>query len=253
MANSFPILTFHDIQDSPSAISFPPDVFLKTMTMISERGYQTISLSRIIEYIDRDCPFPDRTLSITFDDGYESAYREAFPVLQKYGMTATVFLIMGGQVGEKNPASVSSLRGRRMLNLEQIHEMQRAGIEFGSHSLTHPNLTRLPAEQVEREVRESKIMLEHMLESEVCSFAYPYGYNTHAIREIVKKHYSLACSGRLGLVKRSSEPFALERVDMYYFRTTGLSRLFLSKFFPFYVHLRNIPRQFKMLRSGRLL
>jgi peptidoglycan/xylan/chitin deacetylase (PgdA/CDA1 family) len=254
MANSLPILTFHDIANSSSAISFPPDVFEETVKRIADRGYRTINLSTVLEFLSRDAPFPDLTLAITFDDGYESTYKEAFPALQKFGMTATVFLILGDRAKKGNFEQLPSSNGHKMLLWDQIHEMKSAGIEFGSHSLTHPDLTRLSEEQINHELRESKNLLESLLEREVSAFAYPYGYHTPTIRKIAKKYYSLACSGRMGLVKKSSDPFALERVDMYYFRTAPLSNILMSRVFPVYVSFRNVPRQLKyFLRRGRLL
>lgn len=254
MANSLPILTFHDIENSSTAITFPPDLFQLTLRMFEEEGYNTISLSSMIECLSGDKPFPERTLVLTFDDGYESIYKEAFPVLQNYGMTATVFLVMGDQTEKSDSEHLPTISGRKMLSWENIYEMQAAGIDFGSHTLTHPDLTQLHLEHIDREIRESKTKLEDTLGREVSAFAYPYGYHTRTIREIVKKYYSLACSGRLGVVTRSSKPFALERIDMYYFRTAKLSHLLLSRLFPFYVQLRNVPRQIKsVLQRGRFL
>jgi peptidoglycan/xylan/chitin deacetylase (PgdA/CDA1 family) len=254
MANTLPILTFHDIEYSSSAISFPPDVFSMTIKMIAEKGLRTIPLSRIPEYLSKDASFPEDTLAITFDDGYESTYKIAFPVLKKYGMTATVFLITGDQAKKGNNEILPTFGGRNMLTWVQILEMQKAGLEFGSHSITHPDLTRLPLELVDREIGESRDILESTLENEVYAFAYPYGYHTPRIREIVKNYYTIACTGRLGAVKKSSVPLALERVDMYYFRTAEQSNILLSRFFPLYIQLRNVPRQIKsILRRGRLL
>lgn len=225
--------------------------------MLAEAGYHSISLSRVIEWMSGDrtvSELPERVLAITFDDGYQSIYKEALPVLQKYGLTATVFLVTGDQRNKEDSERLPTLGARKMLSWENIHEMKSAGIEFGSHSLTHPDLTRLSLDHVEREVCDSKTILEDTLGRKVSAFAYPYGYHTRTIREIVKKYYSLACSGRLGVTTRSSEPFALERIDMYYFRTAGLSPLLLSRLFPFYVRLRNIPRQLRsVLKRGRLL
>lgn len=254
MANSLPILTFHDIEDSSSVISFPPDVFRLAVRMLAGEGYRTISLPILIEYLSGNTPLPDRTLAITFDDGYESVYKEAFPTLQKYGMTAIVFIVTGDQKEKEEFEHLPSLSGRKMLSWENILELQREGIDFGSHTLTHPDLTCLSIDLIDRELRESKKLLEKKLEREVIAFAYPYGYHNRTIREIVKKYYALAFSGRLGLAKLSSAPFALERIDMYYFRSAKMSQLLLSNLFPTYVRLRNIPRQLRsFLRRGRWL
>ncbi|MGD9345972.1 MAG: polysaccharide deacetylase family protein [Candidatus Aminicenantes bacterium] len=254
MANSLPILTFHDIDDSSSAISFPPEIFQLMMREFAAEGYQTISLLQLGEYLSGSKPFPDRTLVITFDDGYESIYTEALPILDKYGMTATVFLVTGDRLGKDNLERLPALGGRKMLSWKNILELQNAGIDLGSHTLTHPDLMNLSVDIIDRELRESKKMIEKRLDRKIIAFAYPYGYHTRTVREIAKKYYSLACSGRLGLATMSSTPFALERIDMYYFRTAKMSQLLLSRLLPQYLRLRNIPRQLRSLfRRGRLL
>jgi peptidoglycan/xylan/chitin deacetylase (PgdA/CDA1 family) len=247
MAASLPILTFHDIDDRPSLISLMPDVFQLSMKRLTEQGFRTISLARIVECIHQGKPFPDRGVAITFDDGYRSVYEKAFPILQAYGMTATVFLTVGNRVHRGPPERLPSFVGREMLRWPEIREMQSAGIDFGAHTLTHPDLTRLPLKQVHAEICDSKCLIEDALGSPVTAFAYPFGYHNGRIRGIVQNHYTCACSARLGMARRTSDPFALERVDMYYFRTDRLSRILLTRRFPLYVGLRNIPRQLRSL------
>ena len=86
-------------------------------------------------------PFRERTCVVTFDDGYETVYREAFPVLEELGFTATVFLITG-YCGKQNswPGHVSPVGEQLLLSWTQIEEMARHHIEFGSHTVTHPDL-----------------------------------------------------------------------------------------------------------------
>ena len=95
MADSLPVLTFHALDDRSSVISFSPQVFRRGMGRLHENGYQTLSLLEAVDYLHRGASFPDRSFVITFDDGYQTVYDEAFPVLQRYAMTATVFLSVG--------------------------------------------------------------------------------------------------------------------------------------------------------------
>ena len=95
MSAWLPILTFHAIDDRPSVISLAPEVFRRGMAKLSKNGYRTLSLLETVDCLQRETPFPDRSLVITFDDGFHSVYKEAFPVLQRYGMSATVFLTVG--------------------------------------------------------------------------------------------------------------------------------------------------------------
>jgi peptidoglycan/xylan/chitin deacetylase (PgdA/CDA1 family) len=254
MAIRLPILTFHDIDDRPSVISVTPDVFQLSMRSLTEGGYKTIPLSRIVECIRKAEPFPDRAMGITFDDGYRSVYEKAFPVLREYGMTATVFLTIGSRKNQGLQERLPSLGGREMMGWPEIREMEREGIDFGAHTLTHQDLTRLPSKRVHVEVCDSKSMIEDKLGCAVTAFAYPFGHHDRRVREIVQAHYACACSARLGMATRTSDPFALERVDMYYFRTERLFRIMLTRWFLPYVRLRNIPRQvMSSLRTGRWL
>src|SRR5438093_4152843 len=222
MAASFPILTFHAVDERPSIISFPPRLFQRGMARLHERGYRTLGLLELVEYLHRGVPFPERSLAITFDDGYQSVYEQAFPILQRYGFSATVFLTVGVKGNGTEAGRLPSMSGRSMLSWREIKEMQRWGIKFGAHTLTHPDLTHLPFTQVESEICDSKVIIEDALGAPAASFAYPYGHYDDRSREIVSHYFSCACSDKLGLVRTNSDLYAIERVDAYYLRTARL-------------------------------
>ena len=245
MATQLPILTFHAIDNQRSVISILPQVFRHGMARLHEGGYRTLSLLEVADCLRQGAPFPDHSFVITFDDGYQTVYDEAFSVLQHYDMSATVFLTVGER-GAAGPAGrLPSLHGRSMLTWRQIREMQRSGIAFGAHTLTHPDLTGLPLDRIEAEVRGSKAIVEDALGAPVTCFAYPYGRHDHRSREIVRQHFACACSDRLGLVTAGSDPYALERVDAYYLRTDRLFGVMLTKLFPWYIRGRSIPRRLR--------
>ena len=211
---SLPILTFHAFDERPSVISFSARVFRQGMAKLHESGYRSV-----------------------FD--------EAFPVLQKYGMSATVFLTVGERRTPKLADRLPSLEGRSMLSWQEIIEMQRLGIDFGTHTLTHPDLTRVPFERVEAEICESKAIIEDALSAQVNSFAYPYGCYDRRSREIVRKHFVCACSDKLGLTDISNDLYSLKRIEAYYIRTDRLFDLMLTSFFPWYIQMRRIPREIR--------
>jgi len=245
MAASLPVLTFHTLDDRPSVISFPPELFRCGLARLHESGHRTVSLLEAVDCLRRGTPFPERSLVITFDDGYQTVYDEAFPVLQRYGMSATIFLTVG-KTGTAKPADrLPSLNDRPMLTWRQIREMQQWGITFGAHSLTHLDLTRLPFDQVKAEISDSKAIIEDALGTPVACFAYPYGRYDRWSRDIVRQHFACACSDRLGLITLKSDPYVLERVDMYYLRSAHLFNLPGSKLFPWYIQTRAIPRQIR--------
>jgi peptidoglycan/xylan/chitin deacetylase (PgdA/CDA1 family) len=175
MATSIPVLTFHAIDDRPSIISFPPPLFQRSMAQLHNTGYRTLNLTELVDSLHQALPFPERSFAITFDDGYQSVYEQAFPILERYGFSATVFLTVGANGKQMETERLPSMCERSMLSWHEIKEMHRSGIAFGAHTLTHPDLTRLPIQDLEAEVVSGKAVIEDALGTQVTSFAYPFG------------------------------------------------------------------------------
>ncbi len=245
MPFTVPILTFHDIAERSSVISFSPQIFRQGMTQLHESGYRTLSLIDAANCLRKKEAFPARSMVITFDDGYRSVYEEAFPVLQRYGMSATVFLTVGKRNNVNLVRDLPSLEGRSMLSWRSVQEMQSYGIVFGAHTMTHPDLTHLPMDEIKEEILESKEIIENALGTTVSTFAYPYGRYNDLVREVVKENFTCACSDRLGLTKMDSDLYTLERVDSYYLRTDRLFSLTLTRLFPWYIRARSFPRSLR--------
>src|SRR4030042_75432 len=245
MALSLPILTFHALDDQRSVISFPPELFRWGMANLHENGYQTISLLEAVDYLRLKKSFPERSFVITFDDGYESVFKEAFPVVQDYGMTATIFLTVGEKGKVKHGERLPSLEGHSMLNWYEIQEMKQWGIEFGAHTLTHPDLTRLSLERIKSEICDSKLIIEDALNTPVECFASPYSRYDDRCLEIIRQHFTCACSDKLSLINLRSDLYGLERIDTYYLRTERLFDIMLTPLFPWYILARSIPREIR--------
>jgi len=245
MPTSLPILTFHAVEDRRSVIAISPDVFRRGMARLHEFGYRSLSLTKVVDCLRRSAPFPDRSFAITFDDGYQSVYEEAFPLLDHYGMSATIFLTVGNKEIGNNAGRRPSREGRSMLTWTEIGEMRQRGIDFGAHTLTHQDLTRLSQSQIRTEVYDSKSIIEDKLGMPVTAFAYPYGRYDQQSYEIVSQCFDCACTDSLGLVRAGSDLFALERVDSYYLRKNELFRTMTSSLFPIYIRACNIPRSIR--------
>jgi peptidoglycan/xylan/chitin deacetylase (PgdA/CDA1 family) len=233
---------FHTLDNQAADITCPPDVFRGGLAMLHANGHRAIELTEVATRLRQGAALPSKSFVITFDDGYESVYRHAFPVLQEKRMSATVFLTTGhpqGTPGERLP----SLNQHPMLTWEQIREMHKGGVSYGAHTLTHPDLTRLPAERLEAEVSGPKAIIQDALGSLVDTFAYPYGFYDDRCRAAVERHFSCACSVKLGLVTDRSDAYTLERVDAYYLRRDGLFGVMLDCRFPWYLRARGIPRE----------
>jgi peptidoglycan/xylan/chitin deacetylase (PgdA/CDA1 family) len=90
------------------------------MAKLHESGYQTLSLLEAVDCLSLGAPFPDRSLVITFDDGYQTVYEEAFPALQRYSLSATVFLTVGETGARQSVGRLPSLNDRSMLTWQQM-------------------------------------------------------------------------------------------------------------------------------------
>jgi peptidoglycan/xylan/chitin deacetylase (PgdA/CDA1 family) len=245
--DGLPILMGHDISDQHAVIALSPAVFHSGLARLHAAGFHTVGLPDVAAWLQAisPCPLPDNAFAITFDDGSETVYTEGFPILQEHGFSATVFLTVGERPVTTAEARLPSSPGRLMLNWGQIREMQRYGIAFGAHTLTHPNLTRLAPDLAEAEIRTSQAVIADALGVAVPTFAYPFGYYDERTRDIVGRYFVCACSVRLGLVSSASDPYALERVDTHYLRTDRLFALMTSQWFPWYVRARAIPRRIR--------
>jgi peptidoglycan/xylan/chitin deacetylase (PgdA/CDA1 family) len=153
---------------------------------------------------------------VTLDDGFADNYSEAFPILQRYRIPATIFLAVNAVGGENRWMADDGYPRRRMLSWTQIREMQQAGIGFGSHTLNHPRLSTLDRESAGTEIRESKRTLERRLGVKVEHFAYPYGDLCGETVELVREAgYALACTIRPGFNRSDVDPLLLRRVEAY--------------------------------------
>lgn len=140
----------------------------------------------------------EKYVSINFDDGFYSVYKNAYPILKKYNFNFTLGLIAGYLKNKK----INNKNDYRYLTIPEIKEMlESLDIEIASHSLTHVNLTQLKDEEIDREVRKSKEILENIFGCEVVTFIYPYGkYDKRVINLLIKNGYLQARSTSFGEV-----------------------------------------------------
>jgi peptidoglycan/xylan/chitin deacetylase (PgdA/CDA1 family)/glycosyltransferase involved in cell wall biosynthesis len=155
-----------------------------------------------------------RRVILTFDDAYEDFMTNAFPVLDRLGFQATVFVVVD-RIGKTNEwDAANGFKPRRLLTLGQIRELHRYGVHFGSHSLTHARLTGVSDSELEREVRDSKRKLEDLLGAEAPCFAYPWGLADMRVRSAVARAgYKVAFTTEEGL-NASDDPLSLKRISL---------------------------------------
>jgi peptidoglycan/xylan/chitin deacetylase (PgdA/CDA1 family) len=176
-ADRVPILMYHSVSDNLFGKKHPyyqintsPHIFARQMKWLHEAGYHTLNLGKLRDAFENG-GVPPKTVVITFDDGYEDFYTDAFPSLRRYGYTATVFLATGRI--QDTPARIE---GADYLTWHEVGELHREGVEFGSHTVSHPDLRSLGPEEIDYELCFSRDTIEDHLGAPVRSFAYPFAF-----------------------------------------------------------------------------
>ncbi|MBP2627915.1 MAG: polysaccharide deacetylase [Firmicutes bacterium] len=197
-----PILAYHQISEADDIYSVTAAQFEEQMSYLQDKGYTAISLEQLYYYYNGKISLPDKPIIITFDDGYEDNLLAALPIMEKYNMRSTVFVV-SGLVGTSE-----------YLSWQQIAEMQVRHTEIGSHTVSHISLGDTSPDQQRREVIDSKAILEQHVGS-VKFFAYPFGQFTPITEEILREAgYLGACSGIAGLNPKGVDTYALKRVNV---------------------------------------
>jgi peptidoglycan/xylan/chitin deacetylase (PgdA/CDA1 family) len=195
-------------------VSVQVSEFAQYIQFLQRNGYDAISCSDLLEIRDATRPTPKKPVVLTFDDGYDSVYENAYPLLSKLNWRCTIFLVCN-LVGKQAMWEGAPPGG--LLGWERIHELQSYGIEFGSHTLSHPSLTKIDMGAARSEIVDSKAFLEDRLGREVASFAYPYGHHSPALRDIVAEAgYKLAVTTQHGRVRPGDDYLLLPRVSVYH-------------------------------------
>ncbi len=181
---------FHDINSDYTAIDYAPEGFKSLVDEIARRG---LSLCSAREFFESPCS--DQKIICTFDDGYESVFTTALPILQLYGFTATVY-ICPDLIGKDNRWNHRDDTVRRHLSCDMIRALVEAGWEIGSHGLSHENLLKLSEHDLDYSITESMKQLKEY--DAVESFCYPYGSFNPFIKDKVSKLYKNAFSVSIG-------------------------------------------------------
>lgn len=200
-----PVLMYHVIGDNDGPLKglyVSRDDFSAQIAMLKEKGYETISTRRLYDYLTGADLSTRLPIVITFDDGYESVYKDAYPILKEAGYKAVIFL-QTGMLGKQGGLSV-----------EAVQEMLEGGVfELGAHGEKHLDLTKCDQRQLESEVKGSKEALEEAFEVPVSCMAYPAGrHDAKSIDTVKSSGYLMAFGTEYGFIERGAELFSLPRI-----------------------------------------
>jgi peptidoglycan/xylan/chitin deacetylase (PgdA/CDA1 family) len=215
-----PILMYHHISDTPvhdalsASLEVTPALFARQMDYLKARGYRTITFNQLFNTLYYNAPLPPRPIILTFDDGYDDAYKFAYPILKAHDFSG-MFYIITGKVGWQG-----------QMTWPQMREMLQNGMQMGSHTIHHVDMGQVlleSLEQAQQELQISQLTLQKYLGIPIQQFCYPSGepfnHGTLALRQeivllLAQDGYIGATTdpGMTGTTQSSLDPFVLLRI-----------------------------------------
>jgi peptidoglycan/xylan/chitin deacetylase (PgdA/CDA1 family) len=199
-----PVLSYYRLsKNKPSKIAITQDDFKAQMKYLKTNGYHVITLDQLLGFLDYKEQIPEKSVVITFDDGWISVYDIAFPILKEYDFPATIFIY------------TDFVGGGKAMSWKHIKELSEAGFDIQCQTKTHRNLTVLKNKEsfreyfdsLEMEISYPKKMIETKLNKECNCLAYPYGKTNNLVIAMLKKHgYRAAFT-----VDNQSNPFFIDK------------------------------------------
>jgi peptidoglycan/xylan/chitin deacetylase (PgdA/CDA1 family) len=211
------VLTYHSISEAGGPTSIPPAIFATQLQVLADLGRRSLRLGEFIDWHQGTNGGADDGVLITFDDAFDDFAQVAAPILQRHGFSALVF-VPTRRLGSPEGWHGANDPARPLMDWATVRALANDGIEFGGHSRTHADLTRLPPRECEDEVAGCAEDLSAAIGKPVVSFAAPYGRVSPDVLAMIGRHYRIAFGTRLAEAERGQDRFEVPRIDMHYFR-----------------------------------
>jgi peptidoglycan/xylan/chitin deacetylase (PgdA/CDA1 family) len=260
---SIPILMYHSISDREVEASHPYfqtntklEVFARQMQFLADNNYKVISLSEAISLLSNS-PItqlpnqpvtPSKYCVLTWDDGYLDFYANAFPILEKLGFTASVFLPTGFIADHRR-----TFKGRDCLKWEEIRSLSSRGIDFGSHTIGHHQLYLEERGKLESELKNSKEAIEHNTKQQVDAFSYPFAFPDQDVQfvsflkdTLQTLGYKFGVTTRIGTASNADDLYFLKRLPI---NNEDDTSMFAAKLEGSYDWLYEPQRLYKKLKA----
>ena len=217
------VLMYHMVRDHIDGAKFnklrvKPTEFEKQVAWMKAEGFHFVTMQELQANWGKH---PEKTVAITFDDGYLDNLENAYPILEKYQAKATIYVVVDRHdrdwsTYKKAHHNSGELAREPKLNDEQVKFLAQSGwVEIGSHTLTHANLDKLDEAECLKELFESKVQLEQLTHMPVTSFAYPFGIYSVRDVEIAKQvGYSNAVTTNEGIDSEHPDFMQLQRIKI---------------------------------------
>ncbi len=213
-----PVLLYHRVgpprPGTNPELSVSPEAFERQVRWLAQSGFRSVSCADWIAWRREARPLAENAFLMTFDDGYADLVSWALPVLRRYGFGATIFVVTG-QIGGVNQWDRKAGWGELpLMNVDEIRRWGAMGIEFGSHSRSHRDLTTLSQDELRAEVEGSADELEALLGVRPACFAYPFGRANEAVSAEVRRVFDAAMTVDDGINTLATPAVAMRRLSV---------------------------------------
>jgi len=228
-----PILLYHSVDDEDSLIATPTEMFRMQMEYLVKEHINVLSLKELYEKLMSPDPLPKNSAVITFDDGFQGMFHNAFPILREFAFPATVFVVtdyVGKPMGWER---IDGIPAHPLCSWDELGTMSEGGVDVQSHTMRHPFMTELSESDLASEVEGSVSAIERELGKKVEFLAYPYGAHNPLVVRVLKERGIVGGvaggSDFFGKVTKGQDPYSLERVGTEF--VSGRDQEMLMNFF----------------------
>ncbi|WP_295456300.1 polysaccharide deacetylase family protein [uncultured Thiodictyon sp.] len=215
--NGISILMYHQVGDfqrvkTHRAVYCHQRRFAAQMALLKRLGCSVLTMDEVQACLAGERAVPPRAVAITFDDGYENFYEVALPQLQRHGFPATVYVVAGLVGGCADWLPADGLPAAPLMGAERLREVRRAGIQIGSHAMSHVPLAGLAAGALAAELADSRRVLEDLLGEPIRHLCYPYGsHNLAVVEATAAAGYATGVTCQRARATATFDPLALPR------------------------------------------
>lgn len=238
-AASVDILMYHSVAEAPGPTSIAPRVFEAQMAALAASGLPVLRMDAVPDHLARG---RGRAVAITFDDGFRDFHDTAWPVLRRFGLPTIVYLPTD-RIGGAEDWAGAHRSPRPLMDWDQIRALAAEGADFGSHTATHPDLSRLDPDRAARELDRAAARIGAELGRRPAHFAPPYGASTPEIRRLIAARHATSVGTGLGIAAPGAARHDLPRIEMYYYRDAARWRAHLAHGGGAYLPLRRTLRR----------